>query len=1243
MKVKIRPMQEKDFIKTAGAMFVTQPDNSSNASAVAMSIFGNPVNKPDPITKHKSVDIYYKTGVIKLAISYANYFLCGKNLALLNKMMPRRMFSDRFDKICVATIMNCEYIYDLDEHDFINVNSGNNMTKQYDSSRYLIGGDCLKFFMERFNVEAEIELEILNIGVTCLGSAAKATMRNTKMECFDKEKIRVTTVETPFHFIDKYYLKVEQEKRSNGSIYDPNFDDELVSAFTDTVNKNVISKITSHRLCYLLQMRNKNYYENFLNLVQGYIAVLPLGYRLGTETEQSTITQAYNKLIQANIKLSNTLLQGSHDIQRVVNDYKELIKWIKYVTIDHKAVQNPVAGYRSLVESIVGKQGTVRSKLQSVVVDNAGRSVIVADTYMSIDSVGVPYTMLREMCDVAYLKYLDRREELFNSKGTNKNTHRMTPKDKLQKLEEFKSDANFNKMKEFIDKLCDVEGVQQDITYKICREIYPRFMITFGRQPTLYRLGIQAFKAVPVEGNAIRVAPLCVLAFNADFDGDQMHLSLPVSIEAQNEVADLMSNIKNIYFPRDGSCHIYPRHEIIYGLWYASKQKPDGDVVINAPKLTDEVRQMIFDMVMYDQEPLNSAVVIGGYTWSLGQIAVKCCAGTRYADYIIGSKTMKKANKLYSNRSTPIINDEEDGICTDKWCKQLLTLIHDESQGGERLFIETVNNYTQIGTCIATNYPMDINLMDLPDISKYVNEFESDVKDVQEAYDLGFETEASYKREYGKAYGRMKDKLERALFKPDGELYVGDDNGFLQMWKSGCRGSGSTMFQMFAMKGRMQKNSQENFNAIITSSMSTGLSGLAHMVTAYGGRQGQIDKSIETATPGYLYRTMLHSDCSFVITELDCGTTKGLLLNWEFLKMMIGEANAGNSIVFKKAESMFTDLVTDRYLVEKPDGVVERDSVSGKNGIFRAMVADYDVTTDTITVKPGVHLRSIITCSNPCCARCYGKDLGRHTNPKIRMAIGEEAAQSIGEPAAQLILKNFQKGGVASEGGLTSAFGLIQHYIKLQTIDKAKAREPKSTDIVSPYTGEVKELYLDNMTKQVDIVDANGKPLNRVSYYFYSGIPLKSYVHRGETLMIDIGDLELDNVRDVLGTDYMILYLTVKLWQIFIDQGVNVKHFEVLVASMIHYNCKVSFENFKAGLAYNLIEYWRDGGYKSPESFYITVYGVDRTPHVSNDALRGFFFERQTEAISQHVLRSDEDTLTDNYVRLSLGLPVDVK
>jgi len=1204
-RIKIRPMSHEKARNEGMGIPITQ-SGSTFQGLESIDIFGELHSKPDRATKAKDVKAYNRGGYIRLPASYANEFLCDNAYGVLNKIMPKPYIHSMYGKeVCVADIVNKPLIYDIVGEEFVEMaggNSSNNFNMEvFNKKRHLVGGDVIKYFLSQVNFKKELEIEVFEFARKTLNMASNTMGYSRSNKEFQRDMLKLVTHKTHFHVIDDYYMEVTPHESRSGIVESEEFQ-EVYSKITEG---RFADEISNSRMSYLLPLvRSDEHVEDLFNLLQDFIMVLPVGYRPTTEDGVHPLTRQYEKILRAASSLEAVMNNNSSSYQQVANNYNEMLKCIKVLTTNKDAggKKDVKTGYKTLKETLTGKEGLVRNKLQSSIFDYAARSVIISDPNMSIRKIGVPYKILRNIFEIYYLQ-----QRKFDNRSA---------RERMRAYEDIKKDSNSEAMKEFIDEMV------KDVP------------IAIGRQPTLYALGIQGFEIQPVEGNSIVLSPLVTPAFNADFDGDQAYLSLPISEAAQTEVKTVMKNTNNVYLPKDGECHIAPRHEIIYGLWLASKAEPTGKVVFDQSGVTINISFLnkVIEAVINDTYDITDIVRVGGHEWSLGQFAVKACAGVSCCSYAIGDMNLARDGKLGKGRESDQEGKEKyksDAECTAKWCAKLLTHVRDTSMTDD-LFVNIADNYTKVGFAVAGLYPPNISVVDTPDLSDLVDGFEDSISKSQALYEVGIETSADYNRVFTESYDRLMKSAKTRV-----DNYLGPENGFIKMRDSKCRGDASTVMQILGLKGRMQRGSGRAFNAIVEHGMAHGLTGLEHFVTAYGGRQGQIDKSIETATPGYISRTMSHAANEIVITERDCGTHEGLLLTFDRLARFLNYD--ADDALYGEVEKYFVSIVTGRYLVEaiNKDGLPDLIDETKAEEVFTGMVARYDDTTKTITRLQGIHLRSPITCANPCCQMCYGVWLRKHKAPDIKFDCGMEAGQSIGEPGTQLTMKTFQQGGVVSDANLTSSFDTMQKYLNLTNLD---TYGPKITDVMASEDCEIKEVLISNNLKNVYLV-SNGKMLNNKPYVYYRGVKFKEVVKKGETIMRTPGDLNMRNIIEVASVDEAIFYLTMKLYNIFWNESfVDIKHFETLVSSLVLYTCNRSFGEYKSGLNYTRIQYLADGGDLKPENFYKTLVGVNAITHKGTSPLRGVMFERMQANIAQHIIKSNEDTLTSPYVRYSLGL-----
>lgn len=1239
MIVKMRPFSKSRIVKLVGNAVVSNATIGKTASrqpgSSTISVaFGDMRPTSNDGTKKRSLKGYYQKGLITLPLPVPNYFILGSDLNLLSKILPKHYLKNKYNlsKLDINKVINCDCYYDFVERKIIMPEKNTWFNDQaFDIERYEFGGKLLLRIIDELNVEEQILYEVQDYGSLALSIVVEVTLGKS-LNKRDRDRTVATKMKTALHVVDEYYLDVSSLTKDNMEMQLQLNSSEFIDTYNHILDKLLYEGMVNRRIKYLLALaKDPEALTNLKNSIQSFCVVIPVGYRQDTEMGVALINRAYSRLITAANDLAQIMGNKDAMFGAVIAKYKEMLKCYRYVNINHDELvdyqHTQMQSFRDLKSQLISKEGHIRDKLQSVTIDCSARTVIVVDPHMSIDSVGVPYSILRDLFEYRFMEYINEK-----SKGN------ISSKNKISRLKNYGLDTN------------------TEVTNKIIDEFAKVHPIVIGRQPTLWRFGIQGFKIVPVTGNALVLSPLCVSAFNADFDGDQMHMNIPISPAAVQEVKSIMMNVNNIYLMRDGSCHIYPRHEIIYGLWRASMAKPTGNVVIKAPKLTKTVITEIHEAIENDKYNLDDIVEIGSNKYSLGVIAVKTCGGLKYADYIIGSSKLAKANKLVSDKSSGVVCDDPDEKFSESWSKELLTKIHGDTTDGVDQFVNIINNWTVIGTSVATHYPPNLSIKNLPNINTLIKKFNSKVVDIRGYFNIGLQTEEGYRGGYSSLYSDYDEAVTSAVLSKKKNIgdnnvfndivdqlgasqYIGDDNGFKLMADSKCRGSKSTMKQVFCMKGKVMKNSNEAFNSVISHSMAHGLNDFEHFTTAYGGRQGQIDKSIETSKPGYITRMMAVSANEVVIRSTDCGTKNGLLLDYDCLKLNYMKTNVDEKAVFKEVYDAFKSIVVGRYVVEKPDNQVVRDG--DVRGLFNQFIAQMD-ENGKIEIKQGCHMRSPITCEDPCCVKCYGFDPGTHRDVEIGRAVGYEASQSIGQPGTQLTMKNFQSGGVVGEGNLTSSFDLTKKYLELTDLNSGRDKtSPIQTDIMAPMEAEVRETYIQNGLKIVNLVrkDTNTVIPGYSNIYMYSNIRLKKSVKKGETICEDVGDLNIANVNDCMKVDGAIFYLIYKLWSIFNKEvSVQFKHFEVLVSSMIFYTCRVSFGYYKAAQSYTLLEYMIHGGKDHPELFYKTISSVKQVADNSADCLRSVMFEDLLDAVRKHIITNNVDECKDQYVRMSLGL-----
>lgn len=1020
----------------------------------------------------------------------------------------------------------------------------------------LIGGDYIRYLIDELDVEEELGIILLNIVAKALKSMRKKveTLDDVYQygEFVDNEGVLI---------IDKY-------------CFVPN-EDINAEKLANSISIIVLEQVQKYyaRLTFLLSLReSKQVLEDMLLTT---LPVLPIGYRQKFMNKEDKITVAYDNVFRRNSELYRLLSVPNLKVNTLRVAYQELVRSVNNIMTERVNLYD--SKYKTLVDQLKGKQGLIRDKMQGVRIDYSGRSVIISDPNMSFQSIGIPVNMLEKLLEVDIMKAY-KQDEPNKAKGLAHSKRRL----------------------------------RRSIAERIARERY----IIAGRQPTLYNLGLRAFKIEPVDGNAIVLNPLSTSAFNADFDGDQMHGEAVVGDGAKMEAEKLLGVVHNVFLPRNGECHVAPRQEIIHGLWKASKVKAED--FPESRQVSPRDYNELLEKVLSGEFKIYDTVTIRGVTETVGMAAIRACLPQRLRDVRLGV--------------IPITRDKDiaEKPVTEKFFKEFNKYVAIEYKED---FVSLIDKTVQLGFAITNMFVPTIPVVNYPDVSDMKRDFEERVREREELYNMGLETDEAFSTFYSNEYRKLESAMKKKI-----ESNLGDANGFIEMKESGARGNTSNLMQIFGMKGRVKKNESEAFNTIIKHSHVEQLDALEHGITAYGGREGLIDKSIETYGPGYFSRKLSHVTSPLSIVTEDCGDTEGVYFDFGFLKQFVSDNLTGEDIVDNNyVRSMMIDVLVGKYIVGS-DYMIESEEEAGS--VYDSNIAA--VEDGKFVVKQGLRMRSPISCKNPCCVKCYG--LSRATNSKaiVGEPVGALASGSIGEPGTQLIMKNFQTGGVAGVKNLTSSFDLTESYTDLQ--HKHKSGKPIDYDYIAPVAGDIKTISLGNGTKLVNIIGLNsqgrlGNLLGNRKVVVYEGTELKDHVEVGETIQKHVGYKDIYEIMQYLGVDYAKKYLAMVLFNIYRKEAfVSIQHFEVLVAQMSFKICVRGNNYFKPGLFYTLQEYYAHD--HEDCVFHDTLKGIKSVPLYRNDLFSTMFLEDLQKGISRSIIVSGRDEMKLPIVRYSFGLPL---
>jgi len=694
-------------------------------------------------------------------------------------------------------------------------------------------------------------------------------------------------------------------------------------------------------------------------IIMGVIPVLPPDLRPlvpldGGRFATSDLNDLYRRVINRNNRLKRLLELNAPDI--IIRNEKRMLQEAVDVLFDNGRRGKVVTGpnkrpFKSLSDMLKGKQGRFRQNLLGKRVDYSGRSVIVVGPDLRLHQCGLPKKMALELFKPFIYNKLDEKGLVTTIKSAKKMVEREDP-------------AVFDALDEVVRECC----------------------ILLNRAPTLHRLGMQAFEPILIEGKAIQLHPLVCTAFNADFDGDQMAVHVPLSIEAQIESRVLMMSTNNILSPANGEPIIVPSQDIVLGIYYMTREKPfcKGEgTVFSSPK---EVR------MAYDSEALDLHASIK----------------VRINGELLDSTTGRVL--LYEILPESLPFDLMNKVMTKTELRALINRSY--RTAGIKSTVILADRLKDIGYKYATLSGISIAMKDMtiPSKKEEIIEFaENEVRKIDDQYISGLITEGEKYNKVVDIWTQATDNVASEMMRgmaedeviglEESKVLVTSFNPIYMMSESGARGSKDQMRQLAGMRGLMAKPSGEIISAPITSNFREGLTVLQYFISTHGARKGLADTALKTANSGYLTRRLVDVAQDAIIVEEDCGTVEGILVEslvegGEILQRV------GERVLGRVALQDVNDPVTGELLV-KANGEINEEKV---------------MAIENAGIEK-VRIRSALTCQTRggICRNCYGRDLAHGHHVNIGEAVGVVAAQSIGEPGTQLTMRTFHIGGTASK------------------------------------------------------------------------------------------------------------------------------------------------------------------------------------------------------------------------------------
>ena len=808
----------------------------------------------------------------------------------------------------------------------------------------------------------------------------------------------------------------------------------------------------------------------------------------------SDLNDLYRRIINRNNRLARLLELGAPDI--IVRNEKRMLQEAVDALIDNGRRGRPVTGpgnraLKSLSDMLKGKQGRVRQNLLGKRVDYSGRSVIVVGPELKIFQCGLPKEMAIELFKPFVMKELVQNGTAHNIKSAKKMVERLQPE-----------------------------------VWDVLEDVIKEHPVMLNRAPTLHRLGIQAFEPILVEGKAIKLHPLVCTAFNADFDGDQMAVHLPLSVEAQAECRFLLLSPNNLLKPSDGGPVAVPSQDMVLGIYYLTQERPGAK---GEGKVFKSVNEAI---LAYENgvETLHSRVKV--------RISRKMPDGTVKTGVVESTVGRFIFNEIipqdlgFVDRSIEgnELVLEVDFHVGKKQLKQILEKVINVH--GATQTAVTLDDIKAIGYKYSTKAAMTVSISDMTvpaSKPKLIADAQATVDRISKNFRRGLITEEERYKEVIETWKTTDDQLTH-------DLLSGLDkyNNIYMMADSGARGSDKQIKQLAGMRGLMADTTGHTIELPIKSNFREGLDVLEYFISAHGARKGLSDTALRTADSGYLTRRLVDVSQDLIVREVDC--CEGKAIPYMEIKAF---ADGKESI-----ESL-EERITGRYIAET---IVDPDSgetVIEANHMCTPKRAAAVMKVLNKQGRDSVKIRTVLTCKSHVgvCAKCYGANMATGQPVQVGEAVGIIAAQSIGEPGTQLTMRTFHTGGVAG-GDITQGLPRVEELFE--------ARKPKGLAIISEFGGVV---TLKDTKKKREIVVTDTETGNTKTYL----IPYGSRIKVQDEQVIEAGDeltegsvnphdiLKIKGVRAV--QDYMIQ----EVQRVYRLQGVEIndKHIEMIVRQML--------------------------------------------------------------------------------------------
>ena len=904
----------------------------------------------------------------------------------------------------------------------------------------------------------------------------------------------------------------------------------------------------------------------------------------------SDLNDLYRRIINRNNRLKRLLELGAPDI--IVRNEKRMLQEAVDALIDNGRRGRPVTGpgnraLKSLSDMLKGKSGRFRQNLLGKRVDYSGRSVIVVGPELKIYQCGLPKEMAIELFKPFVMKEL----------VANGTSH------------------NIKNAKKMVEKL-------EPAVWDVLEDVIKEHPVMLNRAPTLHRLGIQAFEPILVEGKAIKLHPLVCTAFNADFDGDQMAVHLPLSQEAQAECRFLLLSPNNLLKPSDGGPVAVPSQDMVLGIYYLTQERPGNP---GEGKYFKSVNEAI---LAYE----NKVITLQS------RIHVRCTRKLADGRELTGTVESTLGRFLfneilpqdlgYVDRSIPgnELLLEVDFLVGKKQLKQILEKVINTH--GATKTAEVLDSIKAMGYKYSTRAAMTVSISDMtvpPQKPEMIQNAQNIVDKITKNYKRGLITEEERYKEVVETWKKTDDELTKALLNG-----LDKYNNIFMMADSGARGSDKQIKQLAGMRGLMADTTGHTIELPIKSNFREGLEVLEYFMSAHGARKGMSDTALRTADSGYLTRRMVDVSQELIVRETDCCENRDEISGMYVKGFMDGKEEIEN----------LQERITGRFSCEtitNKDGevLVKANHMITPKRAARIMKEGVNANGGPIDE---VKIRTILTCKCKVgvCAKCYGANMATGEAVQVGESVGIIAAQSIGEPGTQLTMRTFHSGGVAG-GDITQGLPRVEELFE--------ARKPKGLAIITEIPGVA---VINDTKKKREIIVTNPEDGDSKTYL----IPYGSRIKITDGQVLEAGDELTEgsvNPHDILrikGVRAVQDYMLREVQRVYRLQGVEIsdKHIEVLVRQMLK---KIRIEEngdteFLPGTLVDVLEFEevnekleKEG--KTPAEGKQVMLGITKASLATDSFLSAASFQETTKVLTEAAIKGKVDHLVGLKENVIIG------